>query len=208
MCHTYLGFILFCLGEFQAARASFQEMIAFYEPQQHHRTLILLRGSDLGLSALAYDTCCLWCLGYPEQASKRSQEAMALARELGHPFSLGDVLCYAGCMYSEMRQDALALKGHANELMRLASEKTPVWAPPAQRFRGGALAMLGQVIDRYHAANDRSFADLGISFDIYGRTSWPLHTETTQTFFTNITDKPGICGWLDTVCTHRIGNGE
>jgi methionyl-tRNA synthetase len=43
-----------------------------------------------------------------------------------------------------------------------------------------------EVIDRYHTANNESFANLGISFDIYGRTSWPLHTETTQTFFTSL----------------------
>ena len=40
-----------------------------------------------------------------------------------------------------------------------------------------------EVIDRYHEANARAFADLGISFDLYGRTSWPLHADTTQTFF-------------------------
>lgn len=49
-----------------------------------------------------------------------------------------------------------------------------------------------EVIDRYHAANAAAFADLGISFDIYGRTSWPLHTETTQTFFLNLHAKGHI----------------
>ncbi|MBN2310737.1 MAG: methionine--tRNA ligase [Candidatus Hydrogenedentes bacterium] len=45
-----------------------------------------------------------------------------------------------------------------------------------------------EVIDRYHTANADAFAGLGISFDIYGRTSWPLHTETTQAFFKNLYD--------------------
>ena len=40
-----------------------------------------------------------------------------------------------------------------------------------------------EVIDRYHAANAQAFADLGISYDIYGRTSWPLHNESVQAFF-------------------------
>lgn len=40
-----------------------------------------------------------------------------------------------------------------------------------------------EVVDRYHTANADSFARLGISYDIYGRTSWPLHVDTTQTFF-------------------------
>ncbi|NLV39958.1 MAG: methionine--tRNA ligase [Candidatus Hydrogenedentes bacterium] len=39
------------------------------------------------------------------------------------------------------------------------------------------------VIDRYHTANAGAFARLGISYDIYGRTSWPLHADTTQAFF-------------------------
>lgn len=40
-----------------------------------------------------------------------------------------------------------------------------------------------EVIDRYHEANAAAFARLGISYDIYGRTSWPLHVDTTQAFF-------------------------
>jgi len=42
------------------------------------------------------------------------------------------------------------------------------------------------VIDRYHTANAEAFALLGISYDIYGRTSWPLHVDTTQAFFTRL----------------------
>jgi predicted ATPase len=108
---------------------------------------VLLRGSDVGLSALAYAACCLWCLGYPDQALSRSQEALALARELGHPFSLADVLYYAGCMLNKMRRgDAPALKENAEELMRLANEKgMPTWSGMGTCFRGEALAMLGQV---------------------------------------------------------------
>jgi len=41
-----------------------------------------------------------------------------------------------------------------------------------------------EVIDRYHSANAEAFAKLGISYDIYGRTSWDLHADTTQAFFT------------------------
>jgi methionyl-tRNA synthetase len=50
-----------------------------------------------------------------------------------------------------------------------------------------------EIIDRYHAANAEAFASIGISFDIYGRTSWPLHAETTQAFFKNLYDD----GYID-----------
>lgn len=42
------------------------------------------------------------------------------------------------------------------------------------------------VIDRYHTANKEAFSRLGISYDIYGRTSWALHIDTTQRFFTKL----------------------
>ncbi len=45
------------------------------------------------------------------------------------------------------------------------------------------------VIDRYHTANADAFARLGISYDIYGRTSWPLHADTTQAFFTKMNNQ-------------------
>ncbi len=45
-----------------------------------------------------------------------------------------------------------------------------------------------EVIDRYHAANEEAFRRLGISYDIYGRTSWDLHIDTTQSFFLRLLD--------------------
>ncbi|HNR30484.1 MAG TPA: methionine--tRNA ligase [Candidatus Hydrogenedentes bacterium] len=45
-----------------------------------------------------------------------------------------------------------------------------------------------EVIDRYHAANADAFRRLGISYDIYGRTSWDLHVDTTQAFFRKLHD--------------------
>jgi predicted ATPase len=120
-------------------------MISFYNPQQHHRSLVALRGSDAGTSALAYQACCLWCLGYPEQALRKSREALALARQMGHPFSLADALWYAGCLFNEMQRDAKALQAHAEELRRLAQEKVPSWKGAGILGRGVALVMLEQV---------------------------------------------------------------
>jgi adenylate cyclase len=142
---AYLGFILFCLGEYMMAWDHLERVIAFYNPEQHHRSFVSLRGSDAGLSALAYGACCLWSLGYPEQALKQSQEALALARELGHPFSLIDVLCFAGCVFNAMRRDTQALDAHAEELHRLATEMLPGWLGQVTRFRGEALAKLGHL---------------------------------------------------------------
>ena len=45
-----------------------------------------------------------------------------------------------------------------------------------------------QVVDKYHTMIKDSFARLGISFDIYSRTSSPVHYETASEFFRNLYD--------------------
>ena len=42
------------------------------------------------------------------------------------------------------------------------------------------------IIDKYHAAMKQDFEDLSMSFDIYHRTSEPIHHETAQEFFTRL----------------------
>ncbi len=39
------------------------------------------------------------------------------------------------------------------------------------------------IIDRYHNMNKEAFEQFGMSFDIYSRTSYPIHHETAQAFF-------------------------
>jgi predicted ATPase len=143
--YWYVGIVLLALGEYKEARAHLHQTISFYDPQRHHRSIVFLRGSDVGVSAMAYDACCLWCLGYPDQALRQSQEALALARELNHPFTLADVLCYAGCQVNALRRDAQALRENAEHLMRLTKGKSPAWSAAAVRCRGQALVWLGQI---------------------------------------------------------------
>ncbi|MFC2125808.1 methionine--tRNA ligase [Bacteroidota bacterium] len=43
-----------------------------------------------------------------------------------------------------------------------------------------------EVVDKYHELNKKAFADFGISFDIYDRTSSAMHHETASEFFKNL----------------------
>jgi methionyl-tRNA synthetase len=45
------------------------------------------------------------------------------------------------------------------------------------------------IIDKYHSINKKAFADFGIDFDIYHRTSEPIHYETSQEIFLNLHGK-------------------
>jgi DNA-binding SARP family transcriptional activator/predicted ATPase len=144
--HWHIGFILFATGDYLAAREHLGYMIALYDPHQHHQLLISVKGVDAGLSAMAYDACCLWCLGYPDQALHLSQETLALARELGHAFSLADVLCYGGCMLDDILGDAQSLFTNSDELVRISQEASFTgYLATGISYRGQALAMSGRV---------------------------------------------------------------
>ncbi|BAV08839.1 methionyl-tRNA synthetase [Filimonas lacunae] len=54
-------------------------------------------------------------------------------------------------------------------------------AIPIQAMKEGTTAQA--IIDKYHPIIKQNFDDLGISFDIYHRTSAPIHHETAQEFF-------------------------
>jgi len=142
-----LGFLKFCLGDYTNARTHLEHVIAFYNPEQHHRSLVFLRGVDVGLSAMAYNACCLWCLGYPDQAMKISKEAIALAKGYNHPFTLADVLCYAGCMFNAMLRNTPTLEDCAESLLEIATSEglyMSGWYGMASNFKGVALTMQEQ----------------------------------------------------------------
>ena len=46
-----------------------------------------------------------------------------------------------------------------------------------------------RIIDKYHSLNKKSFANFGIDFSIYHRTSEKLHHKTAQDFFTKLEEK-------------------
>jgi DNA-binding SARP family transcriptional activator/tetratricopeptide (TPR) repeat protein len=140
-----LGIICFVEGKYLESRQYLEQTLSFYDTQQHHRDYVLLRGVDVGLSAMAYLACCLWCLGYPEQAMQMSQQALDAAREIQHAFTLADVLRYGCCELHKFRRDGESLKVYAEELIHLAQEKEfPAWLFAGEYSLGEALIFLGQ----------------------------------------------------------------
>ncbi len=60
-------------------------------------------------------------------------------------------------------------------------------AIPIQATKEGTTAQA--IIDKYHPLMEQNFKDLGIAFDVYHRTSDPLHHQTAQAFFTKLEAK-------------------
>ena len=59
-------------------------------------TMCSALGTTPGWGAASVGAMALWVLGYPDQALRRSEEALTLAQELAHPFTLGLALQLCG----------------------------------------------------------------------------------------------------------------
>jgi predicted ATPase len=144
------------LGEFAQARAHFEELSAFYDPEQH-RSLAFHFGQDPGATSLIWSAWALWFLGYPDQALKRSQEAITLARELDHPFTLSFVLGIAG-LFHHLRREG-----------RAARQLFQAHAPTVEPF---ALFEAGTGIQVGWAQTEAGRVEEGIAQMLQGLAGW------------------------------------
>jgi predicted ATPase len=136
--HISLGITLSFLGEYAAARTHFEQGSALTDPMVQ-RALTLPR-----VTCLTHVACPLWYLGYPAQALRRSQAALALAQELAHPYSLAYARNFAAFLHY-LRRDASAVQAEADALLTLATTQGfPLWERAGIVWRGWALAMQGQ----------------------------------------------------------------
>jgi adenylate cyclase len=105
----------------------------------------------MSLSATSW---ALWVLGYPEQALRRSREALALAQDLSHPLSLTLAQLYAGTTHGLCRDWAMAMESAETCLHLSTDHGLPYWSTGALSCRGWALAVQGQAEEGIVQARD------------------------------------------------------
>lgn len=76
------------------------------------------------------------------------------------------------------------LKAQKRDVVFVCGSDEHGTAIPIQATKEGTTTRA--IIDKYHPIMEQNFKDLGIAFDIYHRTSDPLHHETAQEFFTKL----------------------
>jgi class 3 adenylate cyclase/predicted ATPase len=141
--HRMLGLTMFWLGEMTPARAHFEQGMALYDPQQH-RSHAFVYGQDPGVACLSNGGWPTWVLGYPDQALQSVHEALNLARELTHPFSLVYALAMASVVH-QFRREVQVVQERAEELVTLSTEQGfPFWLAFGTILRGWALTEQGE----------------------------------------------------------------
>jgi predicted ATPase len=110
----------------------------------------------------------LWHLGYPDQALRCSQQAIAIAEEISHPFSLAAALSWDAALH-QLRREAGQTLGAAEADLALTSEQIiPFFAAQGTVLRGWALVELGRC--------DEGIAGLRAGIDAYRATGANLET--------------------------------
>jgi predicted ATPase len=161
--HQVLGATCFWLGELTSTRAHLEQQSALYNAngdtdpllseQAHleqqsalynrqHRHSRYAHGP---IVCLSYKARVLWLLGYPDQALKKSHEALTLARDFPHPFSLAYAFCFAAAWLYNLRREGHAAQEWAEATITLSTEHG--FALPlavGTWLRGWALAEQGQ----------------------------------------------------------------
>jgi predicted ATPase len=141
--HYALGSMWLWVGALPAARQHLEEAIARYTPDQR-RAPVFRMGQDPGVACRAYAAMTLWLLGYPDQALARLHDALALAHELSHPFSLAWARGWTSCVY-QLRRDMPAVQAQAEATVALATEQGSAFRiAQGTSMRGWARAMQGQ----------------------------------------------------------------
>jgi predicted ATPase len=141
--HAALGLTLFHLGEYVAARMHLEQVSALTNSAMQ-QDQALGYGWVPGVACLAPAANTLWCLGYPAQAVRRSQEVLAQAQALAHPYSLAITQFYIAYLHYH-RRDASAVQALAETLLTLATAQGfPLYVGLGTFWSGWALAGQGQ----------------------------------------------------------------
>jgi predicted ATPase len=136
--HLALGCTSFSMGKWLLARDHLEMAISLYDRERP-----MAIGIDTGVNCLSYMALTLWTLGYPDQALKKGDEAVALAGALSHPLSLAFAEGLVGYLH-QYRREARAAQETAERLIALSAEHGfSHWMAQANITRGWAMAEQG-----------------------------------------------------------------
>ena len=139
-----LGDTWFNLGELRLAKEHLQIALSrLYDPEQHSPRVIP-GGVDSRINCLSYLGMTLWQLGYPDQAIKACTEAVILAQDLSHPFSLAAAEIFL-TIVAQFRRETTPVQEVAERTIALCEEHgLSLWLANAMCMHGWAISEEGR----------------------------------------------------------------
>lgn len=144
----------FSLGDLEEARRQAAEGFALYRIEEHASLASAYGNHDAGTCALNFLARALVLLGAVDEAVRRSDAAIALARELRHPFTLAQTLAFAATVH-QARCDPEATLARASAAAHIAREHGfRLIAAWSSILEGWSLVRLGQHASGLALLND------------------------------------------------------
>ena len=149
----FAGMLCFHLGQFQSARDQIEKSTEAGEYDRRYHFDVY--GLDASVLSHGYISHCDWHLGYSARSLKIAGEALAIAREISHPFSIALALNYTAMLHQFRREAEAALKAAAEARNICAEYRFNYYGAWSSLVRAWAIGESGQIeegIAAYDAA--------------------------------------------------------
>jgi len=140
MAHCSDPWSLFNVGELVQSMEHIKNMKAGYDPEKYG-FMAYLFGYDLGVFNLGLGSWAQWILGYPDQALRQLDEAVGIARKLGHPHTLAFILKIA-CYLHRLLRNFSQIDKYAEELVPFCEKNGFIYLAAQGNFYRGEKAVL------------------------------------------------------------------
>ena len=141
-----MGLSLLHIGDIANARTHLDRAFALYDAAEH-RPLATRFGQDVGAATLCWRSLALWLLGYPQAALADTEQALKVAREIGHSATLMYVLNFSIWTHVHCGNYAAA-SALVDEFSVLKDQTSSLfWAAWGMMQRGCVMALTGKASD-------------------------------------------------------------
>ena len=168
--HLVLGANLAFLNDLHAGLEHLDKAIGYFRSEPYRSRPFRL-GNNPGVACFTTSAFVLWLLGYPDRALERANDAVALATELEHPFSLAYALFHSGFLHLWRRELDLVRDRAVGVLQVAEHHDFQIWRAVGTCLLGAANAGLGQ--------SEQGLAQIRQGMDMYQGLKtpplfWPL----------------------------------
>jgi len=139
-----MGGTLFWRGQLESAYEILKKQRQTSVGNPIKRISTQVYGQDTEVASLSNMACVVWLLGYPDQALDISGQAVKLAQQLSHPFSMAYANTF-GAFVHQLRGDDFAMKKQAEAIISLSDTyEFTYWRTIGKMLRAVALMNLHQ----------------------------------------------------------------
>jgi len=134
----------FYRGQFAEVRKYCETALAAHDDRERTKFWSAYTGHNAAVTHRCYLALTLWHQGYPDQALKVDRETRALARSIGHMFSIGHALDFAAFLHLYCRLGAEAQAAAEEELALGTEQGFQLWRAVGTLHKGAGLLLQGR----------------------------------------------------------------